>query len=171
MAERKIGPNTFRVEQLPAMRSFVLQPRILPVAAEVVGLFLDTLGKAGKTAGEVSIASLLDMDLAATAETFVAAVARCCLKLPPSELETITRELLCGATCDGQLLFQFDGKPGTFDLVMRGRTIDTWRLLFFAVQVNYPDFSSAVADLRKGSTAASPSAGSNTSDLAGPSGA
>jgi hypothetical protein len=35
-----------------------------------------------------------------------------------------------------------------FDVKMRGRTVDTWRLVAFAVEVNYPDFFALLAAKR-----------------------
>jgi hypothetical protein len=152
MVEKIIGGNRFTVAPLTAMRSFVLQPRLAPVIAEVAALVFAALESdavkelmgAGADGGAVDLKAMtvdqfmsLDLDLGAHADQLVNAVSRICTKLPPKELEGITRELLQGAQMDGKFLFGDDGNP--FDVLMRGRTIDTWRLLFFAVQVNYPD--------------------------------
>jgi len=120
---RTIGGNVFSVVPLPAMRSFALQPRLAPALAEVVGVL-------GSLSGDLDVGALGP------------AVGRFFAKLPADELEAVTRELLAGATMDGAQLFTAAGNP--FDLVMRGRTLDVWRLLAFAVEVNYPDFFALV---------------------------
>lgn len=147
MPEKIIGGNRFEVFPLDAMQSFTLQPRIAPIIAEVGALVLAALQSdaaqqlvgGGTDLKTMSIEQFLalDLDVGVLAEQLVVAVGRICQKLPPADLKAILRELLANAKMDGQALFTQNGDP--FLQLMRGRTLDTWRLLFFSVQVNYPD--------------------------------
>lgn len=135
MNDITLGSNLFCVPALPAMRAFALQPRVAPAVATLVA----TLGEMGGTLAEMDVAALGP------------AMSKFCAALPAAELEAVTRELLADATVDGvQLLPVFDAK-------MRGRTMDTWRLLWHALKVNYPDFFGLLAARRAGGEAASPS--------------
>lgn len=150
--EREIGGAVFTVSPLPAMRSFLLQPRIAPVLAEAGAILAEV------AAGD---ADVLDLDVLELAPRILPRVGQIFAKLPPEELRAITRELLEGATMDGVLLFTGAGDP--FDVKLRGRTLDVWRLLWFALEVNYPDFFGALAASRSaGAVKAGPSAASNT---------
>jgi len=155
--ELQIGDRLYNVQPLTAMRSFVLQPRLAPVVAEAAALFF---GVARGVAGgdtEISVAALLEADV--DLDKLVQAFGRIAEKLPPRELEDITRQLLAGATCNEQLLFAaVQGAGDPFDVLMRGRALETWRLLWHAVRVNYPDFFAALAGSAAPAPAASPSA-------------
>ena len=131
MAERKIGSNTFALSPLTAMQSFTLQPRLAPALTEA-GVVL------AKLAAGDGVAGLLNAEVDAVLPR---AIGRFFEKLPPAELEAITRILLQSATMDGTALFaQVEGQGDPFNILMRGRTLDVWRLIWFAVEVNYPDF-------------------------------
>jgi len=142
-----LGADVVVLAPMTGWRSFLLQPRLAPALAEVAG----ALG---------SIAGKLDAEAISTVAPFVG---RAFAKLPPVELEAITRELLDGA------MFLAGGKtPGaplldTLDAAMQGRTLDVWRLLFEAVRLNYPDFFKALGgSVAPSGAAVSPSEGSNT---------
>lgn len=122
--EIKLGTNIFNVTPLPALKSFVLQPRLAPAVVEVFGA-LGMAASAGDIGG-VDISVLAPM------------VGSFFSKLPAAELELVLRELLGTATMDGTPLFTANGNP--FDVLMRGRMLDVWKLLWHAVRVNYPDF-------------------------------
>jgi hypothetical protein len=157
MAECMIGGSRFQVAPLPAIRSFRLQPRLVPVVAEVAGLIFAVLASTGKPLKDASLDDILGLDLTSLPATdIIETVARVCAKLPPAELESIVKELLSTASMDGKPLFTGNGDP--FDVLMMGRTIDTWRLLIFAVQVNYPDVFSRRGASGGATPAASPSA-------------
>jgi hypothetical protein len=120
-----LGENRFIVPPLPAMRSFALQARIAPALTEVAK-------------GFGALKEGLDGDVTAIAP----AIAGFFAKLGADELEAIAKTLLADATMDGKALFTPSGNP--FDVHMRGRTMDTWKLLWFAIEVNYPDFFKAL---------------------------
>lgn len=131
MNEINLGGNVFTVVPLPAMRAFALQPKIIPVVAEVFSLL------AGLTEGAAEGATSLSLgDLEVSKITpYIDKIAA---KLQPEILEELIKKLLLGATMDGTQLFTAEGNP--FDVKMRGRTLDIWKLLWHAIRVNYPDF-------------------------------
>ncbi len=120
---KTIGASLFTVTPLPAMRTFVLQPRLAQPLAEAASAFGLVMG-----GGDRDVAEMAPI------------VGRFFAKLPPHELETIVRELLAGSQIDGKPLLDGNGQGGTFDAFMQGRTMDVWLLLWFALEVNYPDF-------------------------------
>ena len=130
----KIGNNTFEVPAPGAMKSFALQQRILPVAGRVAGVFLRLLG-----AADSDTAKLMDMDVLKVLPQAMPYVGEIFAAMPDGELDTLTRTLLGQAKCDGIALF---GNPAgdPFDALMAGRTTDTWKLLWYALEVWYPDF-------------------------------
>ena len=142
--EVKIGDNLFAVTPLTAMRSLILTPRIGPVVAEAGALFFGLLRDLTKTKGkeeeaQLSVAALLEAEV--DVDKIAASLGRIFGKLPPAELEAITRTLLAGSTIDGVQLFgAVQGDGDIFDVKMRGRTLDVWKLLWHALHVNYPDF-------------------------------
>lgn len=153
----KLGANFFQVVPMLGEESFLLQPRILPLVAEVGAL---ALAQANSGASLVSLF-----------ETIAPIVARACAKLPPDELKFIMRALLKNATMDGQPLYREspDGSVvALVDVLMQGRTLDIWKLLLKALEVSYPDFFALARGLRaKVAAKESPSETSSTS--AGPS--
>lgn len=151
----KIGDYSFDVPAPPAMRTFSLQQRILPVVGRVLGVLFSIGGKAVDTdltklkGGEIM--ALLPQAAPAIGEVFAA--------MPPGELEDLTRELLRDATVDGwggaSKVKLFDGPGGAFDAVMKGRSLDVWKLLWHALEVWYPDFFALAASSNGGAEKAS----------------
>lgn len=139
----KLGDHTFEVPVPRAMATFALQQRIVPVVGGLIGAWSKLDGAAD---GMEAIAAIAP----AVGEAFT--------KLPPGELEALTRELLADAKVHGfpvknaqAALF---GGPGgdLFDTVFQGRTVDIWQLLWHAIQIWYPDFFS-LARAQNGSAA------------------
>lgn len=128
--EKKIGEHTYSIEPLPAMRAFILQPKIAPAVSEVARALAQVVGSRG-----IDLAMLGDTDVL---DALGAAVTKFCETLPPKELEAVTRELLSGASRDNVPLFTGQGDP--FDVLMRGHTMEIWQLLGMALEANYPDF-------------------------------
>jgi hypothetical protein len=156
-----LGKNKFDVPAPSGMRSFALQQRIIPVAGRVAGVFLHLLGSD-------DIESLANTDVVKVLPAAMPHIGHIFSEMPPGELEAITRELLKDAKCDGLQLF---GSPGgdAFDALMRGRTIDTWKLLWHAVGVWYPDFFDlARASIVRKDAKASPFEASTISPQPGP---
>ncbi len=163
LPERKIGPDVFTVAALPAMRSFILQPRLAPL----LGIVIEALAGAQRR-GISSLKDLVDHEDDVLA-LIGPVIGKLSSVLPPVELEAITKELLYGAAMNGRALFTPEGNP--FDVVMRGRTMDTWRLLLFALEINYPDFSGALGSIgASGQVAASSEGSPNPSAPPGPAG-
>lgn len=142
---KTIGGSLFEVTPLPAFQSFTLQAEIAPAIAAVVGAMGPLL------AGDLGSADVAEMGKAAQA--FFTA-------MPRQRFASVARELLEGTTMDGKPLFTPAGSP--FDIWMQGRTLDAWLLLWFAIEVNYPDFFGLLGARRDGPTAASRSGASTT---------
>src|SRR5262249_22289532 len=142
-----------------AIEAFTLTPRIAPACSEVAGLLAKAMQRKAATAesdrsgtsadaeGEgkkkeegltiVDLLGLLDVDA-----DVLPAIARTCARLPPSELNDLTRTLLRGAEMNGARLFADPGQRGDqADILLRGRTTVIWRLLWVALRLNYADFS------------------------------
>jgi hypothetical protein len=154
-----LGETKFNVPPPRGMRSFSLQQRILPVAGRIAHVLLQlAVARDGK---EQSLESLMDANVASLLPTALPSIGEIFAKMPEGELEAITRALLLDTTFNGAPLF---GAPAgdAFDAIMAGRTLDTWRLLWHAMQVWYPDFFTLAAGLTGGEKKASPSAASTT---------
>lgn len=174
MAEITLGTDLFTVNPLPGEESFVFQPRILPLVAELVALVGVTSGDA-PPAPEEPVVPPEDSAEPPTPATKPARklgdilaeaapiVQRACAKMPPEELRVVLRTLLRGATMNGKPLYTEQGNP--INVLMRGRTIDLWKLVMFALQVSYPDFFGLFRGLQKKFAAA---AGSETSATSSP---
>lgn len=158
----EIGKNKFVVGTPDGLKSFALQQRIVPVFARVANVFVHLLGVGS------DVATLAEMDLTAVLPAALPHIGDIFAEMKPGELEWITRELLRDTKCDGMALF---GSPGgdAFSSLMAGRTIDTWKLLWHALEVWYPDFfARARALVVKNGAGVNRSAESNTLQTAGP---
>jgi hypothetical protein len=151
----KIGERSFTVPPPGGMRSFALQQRILPIATRVATVFIRLIG-----AAPGDLTKILESDVMRVLPQALPQVGEIFAQMAPGELEAVTRTLLGDpktgaqpwevALCDKAPLF---GSPGgdSFDGVMAGRTTDTWRLLWHALEIWYPDFfASARALFAKG---------------------
>lgn len=128
MTTKTIGGSVFTVVPLPAMQSFTLQADIFPAVTAAIA----ELG---------GVTDLGEVDLVVMGR----AAAAFFREMPRQRLDAIVRELLQGATMDGKQLFTPAGNP--FDVLMRGRALDTWQLLWLALEVSYPDFFGRLAGL------------------------
>ncbi|MFZ5440461.1 MAG: phage tail assembly chaperone [Myxococcota bacterium] len=106
----------FEIAPLPALRAFSTLPRIVALFAPITDNF-------------------------SGAETDVAAIARALgalMRTKPEELTALLKILLEGATV------MHEGKRVTllpvFDVVMHRKVLTAYKLLIFAVEVNYTDF-------------------------------
>lgn len=164
----QIGKDKFDVPSPAGMRSFSLQQRILPVAGRVVEVFAHLL----QLAPGADITKLFDADVLKVLPAAMPHIGRIFSEMQPGELEAITRELLRDATVSqGKAMLPLFGSPGgdVFDAKMQGRTTDTWKLLWYALEAWYPDFFSVGAQLRtQGAEKANPSKESTTSETSGP---
>lgn len=161
----KLGAQTFFVPVPGGMRSFAFQQRVLPVAGRVVTVFMRLIGSASEDP-----AGLLEADVMRVLPQALPYVGQIFSEMPPGELEAMTRELLKDAKADKIPLF---GSPGgdAFDGLMQGRTMDTWHLLWHALEVWYPDFFARARASFAPAAKASPSEGSTTSTANGQVGA
>lgn len=154
----ELGKEKFVVPQPKGMASFALQQRVLPVAGRVVEVIASLLAANGEIKnflddkGQFTAGKLLGGDILKVIPSALPAMGRVFSEMPPGELEALTRALLREATCDGVRLFHESGGEDPFDLIMKGRTMDTWKLLWHAIGVWYPDFF-ALASKSAGSLA------------------
>ncbi len=164
-----IGKDTFNVPQPRGMRSFALQQKLIPIAGRIANVFLHF-------AGVGDIAKLMDEDVLKVLPKALPHLGQLFSEMPADEIETIARTLLgdprTGATAVEVATINkmplFGGAAGDlFDGMMQGRTIDTWKLLWHAIGVWYPDFLSLARVRIAEKAAASLSQESNTSDTSG----
>ena len=158
--EKTIGDITYSVVELPAMRALLIQPLLAPIFVELAGAFAKAVQSVAKASGDddLSMSTLLNIDV----DAIMPALSRAATKISPADLEHLTRQLLAGAQMqvEGKWipLLGSDGTGGAFDLKMKRRLADVWRLLVFALEVNYPDFFDALGGLGARLRAASVSA-------------
>ena len=155
---KEIGGHAYSIQPLPAMRAFILQPKLAPILSEIGRTLAQVAGSRG-----ISLEMLGDTDVL---DVLGATVTKLCEILTPKDLETITRELLTGATRDNLPLFTGQGDP--FEVLMQGHTIEIWQILGLAVEANYPDFFGVIGGFVKKLKAESHSEGSTTSPNASP---
>jgi hypothetical protein len=168
----EIGKDTFDVPPPKGMRSFALQQRILPVVGRVAEVILHFVGATGAKVD--SMADLLGSDVMKVLPLAMPAIGNIFASMPAGELETITRELLGEASLRrGKVTMKLFGASAgdPFDQIMQGRSLDTWKLLWYALEVWYPDFFEIAAGLKGGAQKESPSEESSTSPLSGQDGA
>lgn len=149
---RKIGGDLFEVSLLDFETTCDLQPLLAPALADFLALYALGIGEAARIMGTEDGASLLEREIG---EVIVEklpevteslgkvseVVARLAQKLPPETLRKIRRTLLQGATMNGKPLYSTaQGQGDAIGVLLRGRTMDFWRLLMFALEANYPDF-------------------------------
>lgn len=165
MPTRRINGREFSLEPIHALTSFALQPLIAPVAGRIVGLVLKALG----SEEGLSISSLTVADMMSKAPDLAGEIGLAFGAIKPDDLLRVTRSLFGQASCGGIPFFPVAGDDRKFNELFAGKTRDLWELLWFAVQVNYPDFLPARVGSVAPAQAESPSATSTTSVGDGPS--
>jgi hypothetical protein len=139
---RTIDGSTFTVQQLPAMQSVLLLHRL---AKTMGGGLLKVLAGAGGGGGPKVDLRALDVDsLIPAMESFFD-------RFSEADLERLLRQLLETATVQGK-----GGEMAllpVFDVELQGKPMTVFKLLAFALEVNYRDFFSALLALasREGS--------------------
>jgi hypothetical protein len=164
MPDRIIRGHRYTVAQLAMTKTFVLQPRLLPFAAEVGRIVLAAFDVKGDMAdkvkefvtgddGKIDLKALnslsiekfleLDLDLSKIGDMLAQSAVRLAASMSPADLGYLLRRLLQGSSRDGAPLFNDESDaPQPFDTMMLGQTMAVWELLFFSVQVNFPDLFS-----------------------------
>lgn len=160
----KLGENVYNVPPPLGMRSFAFQQRILPVAGRVINVFLHLVGNGTDATG------LLESDVARVLPQALPFIGQIFSEMPEGELEKITRELLKDATRDKAPLFNAPLGGDPFDEWMRGKTVETWKLLWHAIQVWYPDVFTLAAAFTASGAKENRSEESTTSQTNGPAG-
>lgn len=129
-----IDGTAFTISPLPAMKAFLMLQRL----GKVLGPALARV--AGAVKGDA-------VDGAGAADALVLLFSG----LPPEELETIVRDLLAGSLVLGEggkaapLMTGGANGKGVFDVVFQGRMGTLFKLLAFAIRVNYRDFFDALS--------------------------
>lgn len=147
---RTIGGNVFRISLLDYEATCDLQPLIVPALADFGRLYALYFAQVAKLATEhadladlevsAAVTSILP-DLLPSLEVASRIISDIASKIPADRMRIIRRGLLTGATMDGKPLYAVNsGGADLIGVLMRGRTIDGWKLLMFAMEVNYPDF-------------------------------
>lgn len=169
----KLGTDTFIVPAPSGMRSFALQQRIIPIAGSIATIFAQLLGGV-VAAGNFNLGDLLKADVVRVLPQAMPFIGRVFSDMPDGELERLTREMLRDATWSrgGMKALPLFGSSGgdSFDTVMQGRSTEIWQLLWYALEVWYPDFFALGAAFRA-SAKVKPSATSDTSEPNTPAGA
>jgi hypothetical protein len=179
--ETTIGETIYSVIEHDAMRMMRLQKPLAPVFVELAGAFAKTVQQVAKgylaetAAGDeekeigLHVEDLLSINVDAVTPSLV----RAFQNLSADDLEHITRQLLAGSMMQVEgkwiQLLGADGTGGAFNLKMKRRISHVWRLLIFALEVNYPDFFDVLGELGAQLRAASARARSSTSPTSGPS--
>lgn len=160
-----IGSDVFVVPVPWGTRSWAFQQRAVPVASAVASVFVQLL-----QLKDGDFASLLQQDVLRVLPQALPYLGRIFSQMPDGEMDAILRTLLADATMNKLKLFGGNGSgPELFDQVMQGRTVDTWKLLWYAFEVWYPDvFTLAGSFFVKADDAANHSDSSNTSPTPGP---
>lgn len=117
------GDTKITLVQLPSMRAIKLLPRL----GRLIGPALSALASG----------NLMDANVAALGGALDEVLQR----LTADELESLIRELLGNAKCGGKDLMP------VFDNVFRGRTLQVFVVLKHALDLNFGDFSAALAGL------------------------
>lgn len=124
MKERTIDGHLYAVSQLPASRGL-----------EMFGKLAGLIGPAALEA--LAKGASLDKDLKTLAPAAVMLFAR----LQPGDLSGIAKEMLGPATADNMPI------SDKFELHFQGRIMHLFKVLIFAVEVNYGDFFDALGAL------------------------
>ncbi len=130
--------------------------------ALVIGEMAKLMESRGEEIGGADVMALVP-ELQPTLEQASDIIAKIAAKLPAATLRTIRRTLLRGSTMDSKPLYATtEGQADLIGSLMRGRTIDGWKLLLFALEVNYPDFFAIARPLAARSGRATSNSSSTT---------
>lgn len=142
----------FRVTQLPGMRGYLLSNDLLQLIAPA-------LGHASKLRPGVKV---LDMGLDELGPMLAAVLPG----LSREKQETLTRELLEGATVtfNGQNVPVLD----VFDTAFQGKVLAAYKLMAFALKVNFGSFSAALGSVGTGRLTPTPPPSETSDTSAGP---
>lgn len=158
-----IGKDKFSVDLIDPWESFLLEPILLPVVAEIVPAVMAAVNVLNDQAGGGKVADLEFAQVLPVLDAIAPAVGKAFSKLPPDKLDFVARKLLANATMNGQPLFMEGADP--IRVLLRGRTLTIWRVLYASLQENYADFFGVL-----GRGARSPAGDSGTSSDSAPPG-
>ena len=148
------GEDIFTISPLGYEETCDLQPLLAPALADFGRLYALFIGEMARLlqqhGAEVAEADVVTMlpELGGSLDQASAIIAQVAAKLPATSLRTIRRTLLRGATMNSKPLYATtEGQPDMINTLMRGRTIDGWKLLLFALEVNSVVIREVIADL------------------------
>lgn len=168
MTELTIGTDHFKILPVKPRRSFPLQARLSPIIAELAMTYfrIERLAAPKKKEGEPegdpnqleipevaadaekadekedkSLYSKIGILFATEGDDIMPHLVRLFSSVSYDDLAFFMRELLSETFCNGDRLFA-DGPSGkdNFDRLMVGKTMTTWRIMWEAIKVTYPDF-------------------------------
>lgn len=149
-----IDGHVFEVTQLPAKRAVRLTVRLAkmagPVLMPLLKLALGAQTKDGSKPGAAgAMATLLSMDTDSLGPAVSGFFERC----TEQDLDFLQAELLSSATIDGAPLWP------QYDMALGGELLTIFKLLWFAMQVQFQNFSQGQSGSQPGTaTTAFPSA-------------
>lgn len=148
-----IDGHVFEVSQLPAKRAVRLSLRLAkmagPVLMPLLKLALGAQAKDGTKPGGVgALGALLGMDTDSLTPALEGFFERC----TEQDLDFLQAELLSSATIDGSPLWP------QYDIALGGQLLTLFKLLWFAMQVQFQNFSQGQSESQSGTTKAFPSA-------------
>lgn len=156
-----LGGDKFTVNPMAsAWESFTLQPLMAPV----LELFneADKIPEILASLAGTDLAELDVMQVLPAVPPVARAVARALGKIPPPDLAAICKALFAVVIVEPNGASKGVVLADVFAILMRGRTLDTWRLLYACVRENYPDFFALLPARGGAQKAESPTAVSNT---------
>lgn len=148
---REIGGMTFQVQQLPATKAVLLSRRLASIVgpAALKGLGGAAGGLANLDVGGLSTAAEMLFE-----------------KLTEAEFSSIMKQLLDGC------FVEHDGKKALllpqFDHLMRGKILEIYQLLAFALEVNFGPLGDSLRALLAQAQAAQPKASSSPNAMTSP---
>lgn len=160
----------FDIPQPLGMSSFLAQQRVGPVAMRILEIAGALLDADVTPVGQNGTVDLGGLDVGQMLGKVAPLVSRALETLPAGELGAVTKILLADTKVlgipgapQGIPLFSANGTGDYFDDVMRGRALDTWFLLWKAVQIWYPDFLGLAERFRAQKTRAANLSGESAS--------
>lgn len=157
-----IGSDTFTVDLIDPWESFLLEPLIMPIVADLVPAVMAGMSTAQEQAGERPLGDLNIAEILPVLDAIAPQVGAALARVTPKLLDEVSRKLLQNATMNGAPLFSpVAGGGDPIRILLRGKTLIIWKLLFAAMRENYADFFVLL-----GRDAASKAAGSSATSRA-----
>lgn len=140
--ETFLGPYTFTLQQLGGRQAGKLFVRVGPHIPRLIGSIASLDIKTLKDSnGKMTVDGLKKLDLS---KLNFPALGEALAKVSPEDFDQITCELLKGGIAIGQSADgeeqKLDLDPATVDQLFRGKVWELFKLVGFAIEVNYGNF-------------------------------